>query len=86
MSDHLQLIDRYVIDKQECPTPNREWDCFIHGVLVGRVIYDSNPSYGRPCYRIEVCEDDQRYDAASDCHTFTARNGLPTHSMPPRSS
>ena len=62
MSDHLQLIDRHVTDKQKCVTPNREWDCFLHGVLVGRVIYDSNPSYGRPCYRIEVCEDGQQYD------------------------
>lgn len=62
MSEHLQLAERTFFDVRQRIVRKDSWTCFLHGEPVGQIDYDPSPSYGRPCYRIQVYEDDQRYE------------------------
>ena len=56
MSNYIQAVDRHYTAKKYRPGTGEEWDCFFHGVLVGRIQYRGEPGIWNKHYGMYVAD------------------------------
>ena len=52
MNNHIQVIDRHYTKKKYPPNPGHEWDCFLHGTLIGRIKKNEEPNRWEKIYSV----------------------------------
>ena len=84
MSDYIQVIDRFYTAKKYRPFKGKEWDCFLHGVLIGRIKRRKEPGLWEKNYGMFIADYDRtdylggpRMDHHGEYETFyAAKTGM----------